>query len=217
MVTRDVLSFAIRPRRWRAGVVIAAAIVAMAIAQAPRTVAAQAGGATVSIKATGRPNPTPAWGKGIQPLTPESYYNAIECGKQAVNDPPCVFWDTGICKNEDFDLAWYSAYKQVAYEVWTAVRAKKPAPQPNYQAASRTRVSIGITPVKGKKNSLKQLVFKRAGKPIEPVDRSLSAGGGRYTFDTPMLAPTAEVTLEMIGSERTISCAIPASVLRMMR
>lgn len=217
MISRAVCSFVIGSHRWRAGVVIAVAVVTAAIAQAPRMVAAQTGGATVSIKATGRPNPTPAWGKGIQPLTPESYYNAIECGKQAVNDPPCVFWDTGICKNEDFDLAWYSAYKQVAYEVWTAVRAKKPAPQPNYQAASRTRVSIGITPVKGKKNSLKQLVFKRAGKPVEPVDRSLSAGGGRYTFDTPMLAPTAEVTLEMIGSERTISCAIPASVLRMMR
>ena len=41
---------------------------------------------------------------------------------------------------DDFVLAFYSAYKQVAYEVWAAVRKKKPAPQPSYQAAQR----IGI-------------------------------------------------------------------------
>lgn len=200
-------------------VVLAAAVAVLSawLVHGTATVLAQAGGATVTVKATGRPNPTPAWGKGILPLTPESYYNAIECGKQEAADPPCVFWDTGICKNDDFQLAWYTAYKQVAYEVWAAVRAKKPAPQPNYQAAQKTRVTIGITPVKGSKNTLKQLTFKRGGKTIEPVDRSVSGGGGRYTFDTPMLAPTADVTLEMVGSERTISCAIPVSVLKMMR
>ena len=186
-------------------------------AQGHQAVQAQAGGATVSVKGTVRANPTPAWGKGIVPLTPESYYNAIECGKQDAADPPCVFWDTGLCKNDDFQLAWYTPYKQVAYEVWTAVRNKKPAPQPNYQAALKTRVTIGVTPVKGSKNTLKQVTLKRAGKPVEPVDRSLTGGAGRYTFDTPMLAPTADITLDLVGSERTISCAIPTAALKMMR
>lgn len=178
---------------------------------------AQAAGGPRSIKAQARPNPSPAWGKGILPLTPESYYNAIECGKQPGNDPPCVFWDTDVCKNEDYTLAWYTPYKQVAYEVWLAVRAKKPAPQPNYQAASKARVTLGITPVKGSKNQLKELVLKRGGKPAVPTDRSLSGGGGRYSFDTALLAPSADVVIEMAGTERTISCSVPAAVLRQMR
>lgn len=202
--------------RLQAQLVMVAALAGAAML-IPRPGGAQAAGATVSITAQVRPNPTPAWGKGILPLTPESYYNAIECGKQAVSDPPCVFWDTGICKNEDFTLAWYTPYKQVAYEVWLAVRAKKPAPQPNYQAASRTRVTIGVTPVKGTKNVLKEVVVKRGGKPMLAMDRSVSGGGGRFTFDTPDFAPTAAVTLDLVGSERTISCQLPAAVLRQMR
>ena len=82
------------------------------------------------IKAVVRPGATPAWDKGMQAITSESYYHAIECGKQGGDDPPCVFWDTGLCKNDDFTLMFYSGYKQVAFEVWTAVRKKLPPPQP---------------------------------------------------------------------------------------
>jgi hypothetical protein len=41
----------------------------------------------------------------------------------------CVFRDTGHCRNDDFTLTFCSGCKQVAYEVWTAVRRKKPAPR----------------------------------------------------------------------------------------
>jgi hypothetical protein len=169
------------------------------------------------IKAQARPAPTPPWTKGIQPISPESYYNAIECGKLGGDDPPCVFWDTGLCKNNDFELAWYTPYKQVAYEVWVAVRRKQPPPQPNFQAALKTRVTIGVTPVKGAKNTLKELVVKRAGKPAVPVDRSVSGGGGRFTFDTAVFGATADVTLELVGSERTLSCVVSQAVLRQLR
>lgn len=178
---------------------------------------AQASGAATSIRAQARPNPTPAWGKGIQPISQESYYNAIECGKQGVADPPCVFWDNNVCKNDDFTLAWYTPYKQVAYEVWAAVSRKMAAPQPNYQAAQRANVTIGFTQAKGGKNTLKEVILKRAGKPATVVDRSLSGGGGRYTFQTAAFAPTAEVALEMVGSERTITCTFSPAVLRQMR
>jgi hypothetical protein len=173
--------------------------------------------AHAQIKAQVRPAPTPAWNKGIQPISAESYYNAIECGKQGGDNPACVFWDTELCKNDDFELAWYTAYKQVAYEVWTAVRRKQPAPQPSYGAAQRTRVTIGITPVKGAKNALAALVVKRGSTPVDPVERSLSAGGGRFTFDYPAFAPTTPVSLELVGKERTLSCAIPTAVLRQLR
>jgi hypothetical protein len=176
----------------------------------------QPAAAFAQIKAQVRPA-TPAWNKGIQPISAESYYNAIECGKQGGNDPACVFWDTDMCKNDDFTLAWYTAYKQVAYEVWTAVRKKQPPPQPSYGAAQRTRVTIGITPAKGGGNALADFVVKRGGKPVMAVERSISAGGGRFTFDYPAFAPTSAVTLELIGKTRTLTCSLSTTVLRQLR
>ena len=29
-----------------------------------------------------------------------------------------MFWDTGLCKNADFELTMYTPYKMVSYEVW---------------------------------------------------------------------------------------------------
>jgi hypothetical protein len=187
--------------------VVIAAIVGMLMAPAPTQ---------AQVKAQVRQGP-PAWGKGVQPISAESYYNAIECGKQGGDNPACVFWDTDMCKNNDFTLAWYTAYKQVAHEVWTAVRQKKDPPQPSYGAAQRTRVTIGITPVKGATNALTDFVVKRGGKPVSPVERSLSGGGGRFTFDYPAFAPSTAVTLEMVGKERTVSCTISTAALLQMR
>lgn len=168
------------------------------------------------IKAQVRPA-TPVWDKGIQPISAESYYHAIECGKQGGANPACVFWDTGICKNDDFALTWYTAYKQVAYEVWTAVQRKQAPPQPSYGAAQRTRVTIGIAPEKGAKNVLTDFLVKRGGKPAMAMERSLAGGGGRFTFDYPAFAPTSPVTLDMVGKERTLSCTLSTAVLRQLR
>ena len=173
--------------------------------------------AHAQIKAQVRPSPTPPWNKGILPISAESYYNAIECGKQGGTNPACVFWDTDMCKNGDFTLAWYTAYKQVAYEVWTAVQRKRPVPQPSFPAAQRTRVTIAITPAKGSKNALTDFVVKRGAKPVMAMERSLADGGGRFTFDYPAFAATAPVTLELVGKERTLSCVILTSVLRQLR
>jgi hypothetical protein len=168
------------------------------------------------IKAQVRPA-TPAWTKGILPIDAESYYNAIECGKQSGANPACVFWDTDLCKNDDFTLTWYTAYKQVAYEVWTAVQRKQPPPKPSYAAAQRTRVTIAIAPAKGSKNALSDFAVKRAGKPALAMERSVSGGGGRFTFDYPAFSPNAPVTLELVGKERTLSCTLSLSVLRQLR
>lgn len=173
--------------------------------------------AGAQIKGQVRPAKTPPWNKGIMAINAESYYNAIECGKQGGDNPPCVFWDTDLCKNDDFTLAWYTPYKQVAYEVWTAVQRKQPAPQPSYAAAQRTRVTIGITPTRGAKNTLTDFVLKRGGKPVRPTERSVASGGGRFTFDYPAFAPTADVTLQLIGKDRTMSCVLSTAVLRQLR
>lgn len=208
-MTKDSMSL---DREWPAAhlarTAVAWAVTALIVA-APATAAAQ-------VKAQVRTGP-PAWSKGLQPISAESYYHAIECGKQGGTDPACVFWDTGMCANDDFTLTWYSGYKQVAYEVWMAVQRKQPAPQPNYQAAQRTRITIAITPAKGAKNALTDFAVKRGGKPAMPMERSISGGGGRFTFDYPAFAPSGTVTLEMVGKERTVSCVIPPAMLQRMR
>ena len=94
---------------------------------------------------------TPAWDKGILPISRDSYWNAVACGKQGGARPACVFYDVDICKNDDFVIAMYTPYKAVAYEVWQAVHNKQPVPTPSYGDAQRTRVTIGITPAKGSK------------------------------------------------------------------
>jgi len=169
------------------------------------------------IKAVARAGATPPWDKGILPINAENYWNAVECGKQGGADPPCVFWDTGLCRNDDFALAFYTGYKAVAYEVWAAVRAKQPPPTPNYAEAQRTRITIGVTPVRGSKNRLTDLILKRGTRVISPVDRSVDATNGRFTFDYPAFAATAAVTLDLVGKTRTISCLIPQAVLTQLR
>lgn len=173
--------------------------------------------ANAQIKAQPRKGATPAWGKGILPISRESYWNAVECGKQGADDPPCVFWDTGLCKNDDFILTLYTPYKMVAYEVWRVVRQKQPPPTPNYQEAQRTRITIAVTRARGSNNPLADLTLKRGGRAVTPIDRSLSDGGGRFTFDYPALAATANVTLDLAGRTKTISCAIDKSVLAQFR
>src|SRR5262245_29676188 len=177
----------------------------------------QASSASTTIKAVARSAPAPAWNKGILPISPESYYNAIECGKQGGQDPPCVFYDTGLCKNSDFALALYTPYKSVAYEVWRVVSQKQPAPQPNYQLAQQTRITVGVTPVRGSTNAFSDLVLKRGGRTIAPVSRTAMDGGGRFTFDFPAFAATASVTLELVGKTKTISCVIEQPVLAQFR
>ncbi len=169
------------------------------------------------ITAVARSGATPPWSRGLKPISAESYYHAIECGKRGGEDPACVFWDTGLCRNDDFALAFYSAYKEVAYQVWTAVRKKQPVPQPSYQSAQRTRVTVGVSPVRGSKNTFTNLVLRRRGKAVTPVDRSVSGGGGRFTFDYSAWSPTSSVTLELVGAARTVSCVISPGVLRQFR
>src|SRR2546421_668725 len=120
--------------------------------------------ATAQIVARPAPGPAiPAWDKGIQPISRDSYYNAIECGKQGGARPACVFYDADLCKNEDFTLALYTPYKSVSYEVWRVVRSGQPAPTPSYGEAQRTRVTLGVTRAAGSNNAITGVAIKRGG------------------------------------------------------
>ena len=188
---------------------IAVALSGPAEAQAPAP-------ALAPIKAT-VPASKPAWSKGIQPLNRDSYYHAIECGKNGAAQPSCVFYDADLCKNDDFVLSFYSPYKQVAYEVWGAVSRKRPAPTPSYQAAQQTRVVIGITPVRGAKNQIASVLVKRGGKTIEADTRTIDGTSGNFIFGFPPFAPTASITLDMVGKARTISCVLDRAALARLR
>jgi hypothetical protein len=159
----------------------------------------------------------PPWDKGIQPISRDSYWNAVECGKQGGARPACVFYDADLCRNDDFTLALYTPYKSVSYEVWRVVRSGQPAPTPSYGEAQRTRVTLGVTPATGSKNAITGVTIKRGGKTIEPLARALDATGGKFTFDFPAFAPTANITIEVAGSVRTRTCAIDQTVLARFR
>ena len=160
---------------------------------------------------------TPAWDKGIRPISRDSYWNAVACGKQGGARPACVFYDADLCRNDDFTLALYTPYKSVAYEVWRVVRNGQPAPTPSYGEAQRTRVTVGVTLAAGSKNTITGLVIKRGGKTIEPTARALDTTGGKFTFDFPAFAPTADITIEVAGRLRARSCTVVQPVLTMFR
>src|SRR5262249_30641030 len=142
---------------------------------------------------------TPAWDKGIQPISRGSYYNAIECGKQPGARPACVFYDADFCKNDDFILTFFTPYKMVSYEVWQTVRRMQPAPQRDCGAGQRTRVRLGVTPVKGSTNPIAALAIKRDGKVIKPATQTVDQAGGRFIFDPDVFAPTSPLTIELVG------------------
>jgi hypothetical protein len=169
------------------------------------------------IKAAVPPAGKPPWSKGIQPLSRESYYHAIECGKSGEAQSPCVFYDAGLCKNDDYTLALYSPYKQVAFEVWTATSRKREAPMPNYKAAQQTRVVLGVTPIRAAKNPLVSVAIKRGGKTITPAVSMPDAGGGTFVFDFAAWAPTTGITLELTGKARALSCVLSPEVLARFR
>jgi hypothetical protein len=175
------------------------------------------GAAHAQIKAQPPKPATPRWDKGIQPISRDSYYNAIACGKQGGATPACVFWDTGLCKNDDFTLAMYTPYKQVAYEVWQAVRNKQEPPTPSFADAQRTRITVGVTPPAGAKNPIAGVTIKRGAQTVKPVTQSLESGGGKFIFDFPAFAPTEAITIELAGKARTVTCEVDKSVLAMFR
>jgi hypothetical protein len=163
------------------------------------------------------PPGVPAWDRGIQPISRDSFYNAIECGKNGGAAPTCVFWDTGLCKNADFTLAMFTPYKMVAYEVWQAVRKKQEPPTPSYAEAQRTRVTVGVTPAAASKNRITAVAIKRGEATVKPITQSLEAGGGKFIFEPAAFAPKGDIVLELTGRTRTLTCAIPQAVLATFR
>ena len=160
---------------------------------------------------------TPAWDKGIQPISRESYWNAVACGKQGGQRPLCVFYDADLCKNDDFVLALFTPYKLVAYETWQATRKHQEPLATSYGDAQKTRITLGVTPVKGSKNAITGVSIKRGGLVVKPATQSLEAPGGRFIFDFAAFSPTTDVTIELAGSQKTHSCFVAKGVLALFR
>ena len=174
-------------------------------------------GLLAQIKAALPAGITPPWTAGIQAINQNNYWNAVACGKQGGPRPLCVFYDAALCPNDDYELAMFTPYKMVAYEVWRAVRAKQEPPTPSYSEAQRTRITVKLTPKPAAKNPLTALVIKRGAQVVKPPTQSLEAGGGSFIFDFAAFAPTEAATLEMVGRARTVSCVLDTAVLAAMR
>lgn len=175
------------------------------------------GSALAQVKAHVAPGATPVWDKGIQPIGRDNYWNAVECGKQGGERPACVFYDAGFCQNDDFVIALFTPYKLVAYETWQAARKHQEPLATSYADAQKTRITVGITPSKGSKNAITGVSISRGGRIIKPATQSLEAPGGRFIFDFAPFAPTSDITLELAGNSRTISCLVEKSVLARLR
>jgi len=160
---------------------------------------------------------TPVWDKGIQPINRDSYWNAVECGKQGGARPLCVFYDADLCRNDDFTLALFTPYKQVSYEVWQAVRNRQDAPTPSFADAQRTRITIGVTLASGSKNPITAVSIKRGSRVVKPATQSLEGGGGKFIFDFAAFAPTEDITIELVGRSRTETCLVERAVLTRFR
>jgi hypothetical protein len=78
-------------------------------------------------------------------------------------------------------------------------------------------VVIGITPVRGAKNQIANVLVKRGGKTIEPDTRTIDGTSGNFIFGFPPFAPTATITLDMVGKARTISCVLDRAALSRLR
>jgi hypothetical protein len=171
---------------------------------------------SAQVKAQVPPAAKPAWGQGIQPISRESYYSAIECGKQGGTNPPCLFYDAGLCKNDEFTLAMYTPYKMVAYTVWQAVQQKREPPNPSYPEAQKLRVVLGVKPLHAQ-NPLAGLIIKRGGRAVKAASQTLDAGGGTFIFDFATFAPTSGIAIEMTGKTKTVTCQVDAAVLARFR
>ena len=160
---------------------------------------------------------TPAWDKGIQPIARDNYWNAVECGKQGGDRPACVFYDGDLCKNDDFVLTLFTPYKLVAYETWQATRAKREPAATSFADAQKTRITLGVTPVKGSKNTITAVSIKRGARVVKPATQALEPPGGRFIFDFAAFAPASDITIELVGSARTHTCLIEKPVLALFR
>jgi hypothetical protein len=176
-----------------------------------------AASASAQVKAELPAGITPPWTSGIQAINQTNYWNAVACGKQGGQRPLCVFYDAVLCTNDDFTIAMFTPYKMVAYEVWRAVNAHQEAPTPSYAEAQRTRISIKLTPKPAAKNAVTALTIKRGEQTVKPVSQSIEAGVGTFIFDFAPFAPTGDISLEMAGKARTVSCTIDKTVLSSMR
>ena len=150
--------------------------------------------------------PTPPWNKGITAIDAEATTNAIECGKQSGDSPACLFWDTDLCKNDDSVLAWYTPYKQVASRGLDCGASKEGrAAAELCRGATSTRRTIGITRANG--SNVVERLRDQAGRQSDRADRTIHRRGWRSIlgmFDYPAFAPTAPVTLELVGKIRTL-------------
>ena len=114
----------------------------------------------------------------------------------------------------------YTGYKAVAYEVWQAVSKKQPAPQPNYQSAQQTRITLGEELNAIAQATRKTILFvtHNVEEAVFLGDRCcvLSRRPGRVKALVPVDIPRAQRTWKLFTSDPAFG-ATKDRVLRLVR
>ena len=168
-----------------------------------------------AVKAAMPPAAKPAWNKGIQPISQTAIRTPSSAASRAAPSRRASY-DADLCKNDDYRLSLYSPYKQVAYEVWEAVRRSR----------SRRRRATGAPSGRGSRSvSRRPRLEKRAGRAGDEARRpdgraghlDVRRRGRQLHLRRPAFAPSATVTLELTGKTRTQTCVIAPAVLARFR
>jgi hypothetical protein len=76
---------------------------------------------------------------------------------------------------------------------------------------------VKLTPKAGAKNALTGLAIRRGETVVKPISQSIDAGIGNFIFDFAAFAPTADITIDMVGRARMQSCLVEQAVLARFR
>ena len=74
-----------------------------------------------------------------------------------------------------------------------------------------------MTPAKGSKNVITGVTITRGDRVIKAAAQTVNSDGGRFIFDPAAFAPTEDITIELTGRTRTLTCRVDQAVLRTLR
>lgn len=159
---------------------------------------------------------------GIQPITMELRDKAIRCGEAGAH---CAIAPYRLASPETQPFsAWIATpYSRVAFSVFEALRLKQPPRPMEPGAANGWGVGIYVSPAEdyARGDSIRRVVIERAGRAIEPETTTLApvtlvnAAGekkqvskGFFAFPLETFAPTADITIVLMGSAGEIRCPL---------
>jgi hypothetical protein len=170
-----------------------------------------------------------AGGIGIQPVTLETHEEAVRCGEIG---PECAITPYRLCSSEKYSAWIASPFSRVARSV-AEFRIRKVRPQlMTPGVANGWGVGVYVAPGSDydRADSIKRVIIKRGATTLEPVTTTIApvtltnAAGekkqvskGFFSFPLEAFAPTADITVVLIGSTGEVRCNFDQQRLAALR